>query len=89
MYRARFAPRVLEGRALRLLVVVCHGTLPVARAVRLKRSGTAADGDVHGASSNELRWDPCLLGKSRSRRARLSFVERTGGHVDNKTTDYW
>ena len=31
MYRARYVPRVLEGRA--LLAVVCHGALRVARAV--------------------------------------------------------
>ena len=32
---ARYASRVLEGRA--LLAVVCYGALPVARAVRLRR----------------------------------------------------
>ena len=34
MNRARYAPRVLEGRA--LLAVVCHGALVLARAVRSK-----------------------------------------------------
>ena len=37
MYWARYAPRVLEGRA--LLAVVCHGALRVVRAVRLKSPG--------------------------------------------------
>ena len=37
VYRARYVPRVLEGRA--LLAVVCHGALRVVRAVRLKSTG--------------------------------------------------
>jgi hypothetical protein len=37
MYRARYAPRVLERRA--LLAVVCHGALRVVRAVYLKSPG--------------------------------------------------
>ncbi len=45
------------------------GGEPESMVLITKRSGTGADGDVHDASSNELRWDPCLLGKSRSQRA--------------------
>jgi hypothetical protein len=54
-----------------------------------KRSGTAADGDEHGASSNELRWDPCLLKKVEAEVPSCPLTGRTSGHVDNKTTDYW
>ncbi len=53
--------------------------------------GTAADGDQHGASSNELRWDPFY--KRRTRRTKPTCQRQVAlyqeGRVVTWTTKHW
>jgi hypothetical protein len=51
---------------------------------------TAADGSMHEASSRKsdgTHWQHRMIGEP-NQRATVSFSRRTGGDVDNKTSDY-